>query len=282
MTDALLYLFNFVFGETTRYLTSDLNSYAPTVNATMENLNQFLCAIAYGILPILTLWNIVRNTTSFVELKKPEVLFKVFLRFILTKYLIGSSFFLTNAIFGTVVSITEGVMNATGYTAISWPITPPASSWWEDILNAVTTIINPLSKVPGMLIGLIMWIIGLVLCVTLLLTVIGRLFKIYLFAAIAPLPLCAVGSDSTQDIGKNFLKGYLAVCLEGFIILISMIIFSAWAGMDSIFGDIDSIFSWLGDAAGDIGYSFSLIFNMLLLLAIIKGTDRVIHRIFGI
>ena len=41
------------------------------------------------------------------------------------------------------------------------------------------------------------------------------------------------------------------------------------------------IFQWIGDAAEEMAYMYSLIFNMLLLLGIIKGADQVTHRIFG-
>lgn len=38
------------------------------------------------------------------------------------------------------------------------------------------------------------------------------------------------GGEPTQNIGKSFIKGYCAVCLEGVIIMLSCVIFSLFAG----------------------------------------------------
>ena len=149
------------------------------------------------------------------------------------------------------------------------------------IISNLMAVINPLSQVPALLLGLIGFIVAVVLSVTLLLTVIGRFFKIYLFAALSPIPLATFGSESTHSIGQNFLKSFAGVSLEGLTIGLALIVFSAYCQSPVIDFSGLGIFSWIGDAAEEMAYMYSLIFNMLLLLGIIKGADQVTHRIFG-
>ena len=70
------------------------------------------------------------------------------------------------------------------------------------IITNLMAVINPLSQIPSLLLGLIGFIVAVVLSVTLLLTVIGRFFKIYLFAALSPIPLATFGSESTTPLGR--------------------------------------------------------------------------------
>lgn len=284
MIDAIIAIFEMCFSTSYGFLTLNLEGYSPTVSAVMETLNGTFQAIGYSLLVILTLWNIVHTSTSYVELKKPEVLGRIFIRFILTKYVIGYAWTLVNQVFSLFASLTSTVFSTSGFSNSSWNITRPefeTGSFWSDLFNEITKYINPLSQIPSLLLSIIAFIVALVLAVTLILTVIGRFFKIYLFSALAPLPLATFGSQSTQDIGRSFLKSLLAVSVEGLVIGLSMIIFSAYLQMPNIFAETD-IFSWLGATGSEMAYSFSLIFDMMLFLSIVKGTDRVVQKIFGI
>ena len=83
---SILDLFGFATETSYNFLTQDLMGFAPGVALAMENINGGLQAFSYALLVILTLWNVVRTAGSYVELKRPEHVFKLFLRFILTKY----------------------------------------------------------------------------------------------------------------------------------------------------------------------------------------------------
>ena len=225
---SILDLFGFATETSYNFLTQDLTAFAPSVALAMENINNGLQAFSYALLVILTLWNVVRTAGSYVELKRPEHVFKLFVRFILSKYAIGVAWKLVNGIF-----------------------------------------------------AIIGFIVAVVLSVTLLLTVIGRFFKIYLFAAMSPIPLATFGSESTHSIGQNFLKSFAGVSLEGLTVGLALIVFSAYCQSPVMDLSGLGIFQWIGDAAEEMAYMYSLIFNMLLLLGIIKGADQVTHKIFG-
>lgn len=68
-----------------------------------------------------------------------------------------------------------------------------------------------------------------VLSFVMILTVYSRLFKLYMYTAIAPIPLSSFAGEPTSNVGKNFLRSYAGVCLEGAIIALACIIFSVMA-----------------------------------------------------
>lgn len=285
-TQALLTLFGFAMQVAYEFLTQDLTTFAPTVAAAMETLNQGLQAFSYALLVVLTLWNVVKTSSSYVELKRPEVLIKLLVRFILTKYVIQVAWALVNGIFDIAGALMEAIFRMSGITVENIWATMTVPDFGDEgimgIISDVVSFINPLSKLPGLLIGLIGFIIAMVLAVTLILTVFGRFFKIYMFAALAPIPLSTFGSESTQEVGRNFLKSFCAVSLEGLIIGLALIVFTAYSQNPIITFDGLGIFEWVGSMAEEITYMFTLLFNMLLLLGIIKGADQIVHRMFGL
>lgn len=62
-----------------------------------------------------------------------------------------------------------------------------------------------------------------------IMSVYGRFFKLFMYTAIAPIPLSTFGGEPTQSIDISFLKSYAGVCLEGVIIILACVIFSAFA-----------------------------------------------------
>lgn len=115
-----------------------------------------------------------------------------------------------------------------------------------------------------------------VLSFILILTVYGRFFKLYMYTAIAPIPLSSFAGEPTQNIGKSFLKSYIAVCLEGAIIVLACVIFSAFVtnspSVDTGAATVTMVWKYVGE----------LIFNMLVLVGTIRLSDRIIREMMGI
>ena len=109
-----------------------------------------------------------------------------------------------------------------------------------------------------------------------IMTVYGRFFKLYLYTAIAPIPLSTFAGEPTQSVGKSFIKSYCAVCLEGAIIVLSCIIFSLFASsppvVDANAATVTQVWKYIGE----------LIFNMLVLVGTIKLSDRVVREMMGL
>ena len=84
-----------------------------------------------------------------------------------------------------------------------------------------TEIVDKIESV-GMLESIPLWIVTLlgsllitVLSFVMILTVYGRMFKIYMYTAIALIPISSFAGEPTQSIGKNFIRSYVGVCLKG-------------------------------------------------------------------
>ena len=107
-------------------------------------------------------------------------------------------------------------------------------------------------------------------------TVYGRFFKLYMYTAIAPIPLAAFAGEPTQQIGISFMKSYAAVCMEGAIIILACIIFSLFAAsppaVDPDAAVVTMVWSYIGE----------LVFNMLILVGTVKMADRIVKEMMGL
>lgn len=111
----------------------------------------------------------------------------------------------------------------------------------------------------------------------LIMTVYGRFFRLYMFTALAPLPLASFAGEDTSFMGKAFLRSYLGVCMEGAIVVLACLIFSAFAASGAPIADTSLpvvTMSWQ--------YVAQTIFNMLILVALIKGAERIAKEMFGL
>ena len=115
-----------------------------------------------------------------------------------------------------------------------------------------------------------------VLSFIMIMSVYGRFFRLYLYTAIAPIPLASFAGEPSQNIGRSFLKSYAAVCLEGAIVVLACIIFSLFASsppvVDPDAAAVTMVWSYIGE----------LIFNMLVLVGAVKMSDRVVREMMGL
>ena len=288
-SQAILTLFGTAMSLAYDFLTKDLAGFSPTIASAMQTLNNGLQAFSYALLVILTLWNVVKTTTSFVELKRPEVLIKLLIRFILTKYVIGAAWALVNGIFRVCGALIQAIFRISNIPFDGYWINMQAPDFGENVIDKIiqgligvgTAIINPTAVIAGLILEIVGFIVAIVLAITLILTVFGRFFKIYMFAALSPIPLSTFGSESTQEVGRNFRKSFTAICAEGLIIGLALIVFTAYSQNPVITFEGTGIFEWVGNLAEEITFMFTQVFHMILLLGIIKGADQIVHRMFG-
>ena len=97
-----------------------------------------------------------------------------------------------------------------------------------------------------------------------------------MYTALAPVPLSSFAGEGTSEMGKHFVKSYVGVCLEGAVIVLACIIFSAFAStstptIDTSITTVTMIWKYIGE----------VIFNMLVLVGLIKGSDRIIKEMLG-
>ena len=250
--------------------TSPENFKGGGVWTVIQNINGGLQAIGYGLLVLFFAAGVVKTCGSFTELKKPEMAFKCFVRFVLAQAAIGHGMELMMALFNIAQGMVSTIMSSSGLTAMTATTLPG---------EMVTTIesVGFLESIPlwaiTLLGSLFIWVLSLVMS----LTVYSRFFKLYMATAIAPIPLASFAGQPSSSIGVAFLKSYAAICLEGCVIVLACVIFSAFASSPPAITD-----STLAPATIVWNYIGELIFNMLVLVGAIKMSDRLIRELMGL
>lgn len=228
-----------------------------------------LQAIGYALLVLFFVVGVVKTCGSFTEVKKPEHALKLFVRFALAKGVITYGLELMMALFRIIQGVVSTIMDAAGFGNVQDTVLP------QEIITAVEDC-GFLESIPLWTVTLIGSLFITVLSFIMIMSVYGRFFRLYLYTAIAPVPLAAFAGEPTQNVGKSFLKSYAAVCLEGAIIVLACIIFSVFAASPPVV-DPDA-------AAVTMVWSYvaELVFNMLVLTGAVKMADRVVREMMGL
>ena len=232
------------------------------------NINGALQAIGLALLVLFFVIGIVRTCTNFSELKRPEQAIKLFLRFVIAKGIVTYGLELMLAVFKIIQGIVSTIMAKSSFQASA--MTLP-----QEIITAIEDC-GFFDSIPLWAVTILGGLFVTVLSFILILTVYGRFFKLYMYTAIAPIPLSSFAGETTQNIGKSFLKSYVAVCLEGAIIVLACVIFSAFATsppvVDAGAEAVNMVWKYIGE----------LIFNMLVLVGTIRLSDRIVREMMGI
>ena len=236
----------------------------------IQGINGALQAIGCALLVLFFVMGIVKTCSSFTELKKPEMVFKCFIRFVLAQAAVTHGMELMTALFKVAQGMISTIMTASGMSALT-DTTLPAE------MVTIIEDVGFLESIPLWAITLLgsmfIWVLSLIM----ILTVYSRFFKLYLATAIAPIPMASFAGQPSSSIGVAFLKSYAAICLEGCIIVLACVIFSAFATTPPAIAD-DTL------AAATIVWNYvgEVIFNMLVLVGCIKMSDRLIRELMGL
>ena len=145
-------------------------------------------------------------------------------------------------------------MNAAGFGTAQQTVLP------QEIVTAVESC-GFFESIPLWAVTLIGGLFITVLSFIMIMTVYGRFFKLYLYTAIAPVPLLYLCRGTNAKRGQELYQVVCAVCLEGAIIVLACIIFSLFAAsppaIDPNAAAVTQVWSYIGE----------LVFNMLVLVA---------------
>lgn len=228
-----------------------------------------LMAIGLALLVLFFVIGIAKTCSNLNEVKRPEQAFRLFIRFVIARGLVVYGMEMMMAVFSIIQGITSTIMEAIGIGVATTTTLP------NEIIEAVENV-GFLESIPLWAVTLLGSIFITILSFIMILTVYGRFFKLYMYTAISPVPLSACAGEMTQSVTISFIKSYTAVCLEGSIIVLACIIFSAFAASPPVI-DVDS------SAVSMIwSYVAELIFNMLILVGTIKMSDRVVKEMMGL
>ena len=228
-----------------------------------------LQAIGYALLVLFFVVGVVKTCGSFTEVKRPEHALKIFIRFAITKGVVTYGLELMMALFNIIQGVTSTIMQTAGFGSTEDTVVP------DEIIEAVEDC-GFFESIPLWAVTLIGGLFITVLSFIMIMSVYGRFFRLYLYTAIAPIPLSSFAGEPSQNIGRSFLKSYAAVCLEGAIVVLACIIFSLFASSPPVVNPDAAVVTMVWSYIGE------LIFNMLVLVGAVKMSDRVVREMMGL
>ena len=240
-----------------------------TIWKVILNIHGAVQAIGLALLVLFFVVGVMKTCGSLTEVKKPEHALKLFIRFAIAKIVVTYGLDLMLSLFKIIQGVISTIITASGLGGATSTTLP------QEIITAVEKC-GFFESIPLWAVTLIGGLFITVLSFIMIMTVYGRFFKLYLYTAIAPIPLSTFAGEPTQNVGKSFLKSYCAVCLEGAIIVLSCIIFSLFASsppvVDSSAAAVTQVWKYIGE----------LVFNMLVLVGTVKLSDRVVREMIGL
>lgn len=233
------------------------------------NIHGALQAIGLALLVLFFVVGVMKTCGSFAEVKRPEHALKLFIRFALAKGAVTYGMELMLALFNIAQGVISTIMQAAGFGTAQQMVLP------GEIVTAVEEC-GFFESIPLWAVTLIGGLLITVLSFVMIMTVYGRFFKLYLYTAIAPIPLASFAGEPSQNVGKSFIRSYAAVCLEGAIIVLACAIFSLFAAAPPTVNHdaaaVTMVWSYIGE----------LVFNMLVLVGAVKMADRVVREMMGL
>ena len=235
----------------------------------MVNINGAVQAIGLALLVLFFVVGAVRTCGSFTDVKKPEHALKLFIRFAIAKGVITYGLELMLALFDIVQGTISTIMTSAGFG------TPNQTTLPAEMVTTIESC-GFFESIPLWAVTLIGGLFITVLSFIMIMTVYGRFFKLYMYTALAPIPLSTFAGEPSQNVGKSFIKSYCAVLLEGAVIVLACIIFSLFASTPPVVNPdaaaVTQVWAYIGE----------LVFNMLVLVGAVKMSDRIIREMMGL
>ena len=235
----------------------------------MVNINGAVQAIRLALLVLFFVVGVVRTCGSFTDVKKPEHALKLFIRFAIAKGVITYGLELMLALFNIVQGTISTIMTSAGFG------TPNQTTLPAEMITKIEEC-GFFESIPLWAVTLIGGLFITVLSFIMIMTVYGRFFKLYMYTALAPIPLSTFAGEPSQNVGKSFIKSYCAVLLEGAVIVLACIIFSLFASTPPVVNPdaaaVTQVWAYIGE----------LVFNMLVLVGSVKMSDRIIREMMGL
>lgn len=238
-----------------------------TIWNAIVSVNGALKAVGYALLVLFFLIGVMKTCGSIAEVKRPEHALKLFLRFILAKGVIDNGL----EIMEVLIEVVQGILQ----TILGSHVISSTTAIAPELVTAIENC-DFLDSIPLWIVAILGHLGMVVITIVLILTVYGRFFKIFIYIALAPVPLSTFAGEPTQNVGRSFLKSFAGACLQGAIIVVACVIFSLYATSQP---SVDVNASALSMAWS---YMEGMILNMLILTATVKASDHVVREMMGL
>ena len=221
--------------------------------------------IGLSLLVLFFVAGALKTAGSMAELKRPEQALRLFVRFAAAKGMVTWGMDLLLRGFEIGQGIVGRILAASGMGAAGQIRLP-------DELVAAVEQTGFLESIPLWAVSLLGSLFMTAASFLLILTVYGRFFRMYLYAAVAPVPLAGLAGEPTQRMGISFLRSFCGVLLEGAVLILAAVIYGAYAASPPVLNagaaPVAQVWTYIGE----------LIFNMLILVYTVRGADRIVRE----
>lgn len=229
---------------------------SPETNKTMwdmiHSIYTMLLPIGLMIAATFALMTILEKAILF-KTHNMESVVKLLLLFVLGKVIVENSWEILGWLYQVVAEMITQVGGGIEPNEIGIDLDSLTAAL--DGMNMLQRAMTRVSLMPNMAIMGLMKVIIKVIAY-------GRLIEIYIYTAVAPLPLSTLVSETHAGIAKRFLQGYLGVCIQGLIMLISIKLYIALDLESRITVDVTSMTS------GSLGF---IVPTLVLLLVLVRS-----------
>ena len=225
----------------------------------VDGIYNAILGSAISLTVILIYLGIIEDVGDMIKHKNPGPIIWSFIKVMFAAGILIGGKYLMVLIFSIGKEFIDKIVLQNGVNVFS-------ASTWVTVPDKVVNATNGLSTTSGILfwvVTLIAALVIMVVCFSIMLTVYGRLFKIYMHIAIAPIPLACFASRSTMQHFLAFIKSFVGVMLEGIVIIVACMIFSAFANGFDINNQIEGVVTEQAEMEIPAGYTEEDVQNIM-------------------
>lgn len=180
-------------------------------------------AISLGV--IFICMGFIENAGEFIQHRNAGAFLWTFMKMMFMSGILIYGRYLMILVFSIGKEFVDKVVLENGINVFS-------AATWISIPQSIYSATDGLSMSSGIVFWVVTLLAALIImvsCFSIMLTVYGRMLKIYMHIAIAPLPLACYTSKVTMPHFMAFVRSFIGVVLEGLVIIVACLIFSAFA-----------------------------------------------------
>lgn len=195
-----------------------------TIWATVSKIYDALMGPAVSILIIGFYIALIHDSGEFIKTRHFGSVVWTFILLCITASLLQGGKYILLLIFWCFKEILQTVTgpDGTNFLDLSWVELPRQ-------IKLATSGLGATKATMSFIVVLLFALVIMVCSFTIIMVVYGRLFNIYLHIAVAPLALACGAAGPLRSTFVSYLKSFVGVCLQGVVIVIVCMLFSAFA-----------------------------------------------------
>ena len=228
------------------------------VNSISKSAVMPIAYVFLGLIFMLELYNITIRTDGQAGTMGFEIPFRVMFKLAICKIAVDSTPLILAAIFSVSNQVILNMGSVFGSHSVS------VIHNIDIMQNTIATMDFGVKLMTSVQVTII-WLVFKFSTMAIMLVVIGRMIQIYVMMAIAAIPMATMANADLSSVGKNFLKSFAAVCVQGTLIYVVLNMYGTLVGSIATSFDSTDITSVLFEA---------LLYSLVLVMAIF-ATGRI-------